>query len=164
MPIKDSFIAELKQDAAMTRKMLERVPFDKKDWKPHPKSMSVGRLATHIAENLYWVVDISQADDFDFMKKKFGPQVAESSEALLALFDQNLSAALAELEKMTDEDFAKTWIIRRGEQVIYSIPKKVAVRGWTLNHNIHHRGQLSVFLRLLDVPVPGMYGPSADER
>lgn len=164
MAIKDTFISELRNDAALTRKMLERVPFDQKDWKPHPKSMSVGRLATHIADNIYWVVDISQLDDFDFMKKQFGPPVAESSEALLALFDRNLAAALAELEKMSDEDFAKPWVVRRGEQVFYNIPKGAAIRGWALNHNIHHRGQLSVFLRLLEVPVPGMYGPSADER
>ncbi|MEI9810659.1 MAG: DinB family protein [Bacteroidota bacterium] len=165
MPAKDAFIAELKHEASLTKKMLERVPVDKKDWKPHEKSMSVGRLATHIGETLKWIASIRHIDDFDFMKDyNLSQQVAASSEELLQLFQTNLDNAIADLSAMTDEDFDKIWTVRRGEQVMMQMPKKVAIRGWAFSHQIHHRGQLSVFLRMLGVPVPGMYGPSADER
>ena len=165
MAVKDDFIAELKHETSLTKKILERVPMDKKDWKPHEKSMSLGRLATHIAETLKWISNIRHIDDFDFMKDfNFKQQVAASQEELLQLFQTNLDAAINDLSAMSDDDFDKIWTVRRGEQVMFQIPKKVAVRGWGFSHQIHHRGQLSVFLRLLDVPVPGMYGPSADER
>ena len=165
MAIKDAFIAELQHESSLTRKMLEKVPLDKKDWKPHEKSMSLGRLATHIAENTKWASDIARIDDFDFMKDfEFKGNVASSTEELLQLFQTNLDNAIRDVSAMSDEDFAKTWTVRRGDQVMFSTPKKVAVRGWAFSHMIHHRGQLSVYLRLLDIPVPGMYGPSADEK
>ena len=164
MAIKDAFIAELKHESALTKKMLERVPLDNADWKPHEKSMTLGRLATHIAENFKWVSEIKNIDDFDFATKLFKPHTAASQEELIGLFQNNLDAAVNDLSLMTDEDFNKTWIVRAGEKVMYNMPKKVAIRGWVLSHHIHHRGQLSVYLRLLNVPVPGMYGPSADER
>lgn len=163
MPLKDAFIAELKHESALTKKMLERVPLDKKDWKPHEKSMTVGRLATHVAENTHWISRVAHIDDFDFAVQKFASHTAASQDELLNIFQQNLDTAIADLEQMTDEDFDKIWTVRFGEKVMYSLPKKVAIRGWAFSHMIHHRGQLSVFLRLLDVPVPGMYGPTADE-
>jgi uncharacterized damage-inducible protein DinB len=160
-----AFIAELKHEASLSRKMLERVPIDKKDWKPHEKSMSLGRLATHIGETIRWISSIRHIDDFDFMKDFiFKQQVAASQEELLQLFQTNLDNAIIDLTAMNEDDFNKIWTIRRGEQIMMQMPKKVAIRGWAFSHQIHHRGQLSVFLRLLDVPVPGMYGPSADER
>jgi uncharacterized damage-inducible protein DinB len=164
MAVKDAFIAELKHEASLTKKMLERVPADKTSWKPHEKSMSLGRLATHIAENTKWVSDIATIDDFDFMGRSFKSNVATSPEELLGIFQTNLDNAVADLEKLNDEDFNKSWTVRRGEQVMFQTPKKVAMRGWAFSHMIHHRGQLSVYLRLLDIPVPGMYGPSADEK
>ena len=164
MAIKDAFIAELKHEAALTKKMLERVPLDKAEWKPHEKSMTLGRLATHIAENFRWVSDIKNIDDYDFATKVFKSHVAASQEELSNIFQTNLETAVTDLSLMADEDFNKTWIVRVGEKVMYNTPKKVAIRGWAFSHHIHHRGQLSVYLRLLDVPVPGMYGPSADER
>ncbi len=164
MAIKDAFIAELKYEAALTKKMLERVPLEMATWKPHGKSMTVGRLATHIAENVKWISDIIHIDDFDFATKSFKSYTAASSDELLKIFQDNLDAAMLDLSSMTDEDFSKTWIVRVGEKIMYNTPKKVAIRGWGFSHQIHHRGQLSVYLRLLDVPVPGMYGPSADER
>jgi uncharacterized damage-inducible protein DinB len=91
-------------------------------------------------------------------------QTVATHDELMQMFQTNLDNAVSDLSVMTDEDFNKTWTVRRGEQVMFSTPKKVAIRGWGFSHQIHHRGQLSVFLRLLDVPVPGMYGPSADER
>ena len=165
MAIKDAFIGELKHESSLTKKMLERVPLDKKEWLPHEKSMSLGRLATHVAEITHWVSDIIHIDDFDFMKNfNFTPRIASSTEELLDIFQTNLDKAVADLLTMTDEDFGKSWTVRRGEQVMFNTPKKIAIRSWALNHMIHHRGQLSVYLRLLDVPVPGMYGPSADEK
>ncbi len=165
MAVKDAFIAELNFESSLTRKMLERVPMDKKDWKPHEKSMPLGRLATHIAETIHWVTAIIHIDDFDFQKDyTFKPESAASSEDLIKRFETHLQTALGDLSKMNDADFDTIWTVRNGEQVMYQLPKKVAIRGWAFSHLIHHRGQLSVYLRLLDVPVPGMYGPSADEQ
>jgi len=165
MAIRDAFIGELKHESSLTRKMLERVPLDKKDWKPHEKSMTLGRLATHVAEIPHWISDIIHVDDYDFMKDfDFNPVTAGSTEELLKIFQINFDKALADLATLNDDDFSKNWTVRRGAQVMFSTPKKVSLRGFALNHLIHHRGQLSVYLRLLDVPVPGMYGPSADER
>jgi uncharacterized damage-inducible protein DinB len=165
MAIKDAFIAELKYESSLTKKMLEKVPLDKKDWKPHEKSMTLGRLAAHVAENIHWVTDIIHIDDFDFMKNyNFNPRTANSTEELLEIFQTNLDKAINDLSNVSDDDLAKKWIVRRGEQIMFDTPKKVAIRSWAINHMIHHRGQLSVYLRLLDVPVPGMYGPSADEK
>lgn len=165
MAIKDAFIGELKHESSMTKKMLEKVPLDKKDWKPHEKSMTLGRLATHVAENTHWISYIHQIDDFDFLKDyNFNPVNASTSEELLNIFQTSLDKAIEDLSAMDDSDFEKNWTVRRGGQVMFSTPKKIAIRGWAFNHNFHHRGQLSVYLRLLDVPVPGMYGPSADEK
>lgn len=164
MGIKAALIAELKHESSLTKKMLERVPLDKKDWKPHEKSMSLGRLATHVAEIPHWISRIITIDDFDFLAQGFSSHVASSQEELLKIFNDKLSKAIADLESTDDESFDKTWTVRRGEQVIYQLKKKVAIRSWGFSHLVHHRGQLSVYLRLLDVAVPGMYGPSADEK
>jgi uncharacterized damage-inducible protein DinB len=164
MPLKDSLITELKNEAASTKKMLERVPIEKASWKPHEKSMTLGRLATHVADIPHWISDIIQIDDYDFGARGFSSHVASSHEELMNIYQERLEKAIADLQTMDDESFNKKWIVRRGDQVIFSIPKKAAIRSWGLNHFVHHRGQLSVYLRLLDVPVPGMYGPSADER
>jgi uncharacterized damage-inducible protein DinB len=163
MAVKDAFIAELKHESGLTRKMLERVPLESKDWKPHEKSMSLGRLATHIAQIPHWVSDILHIDDYDFATRFSKPVEAGTSEELLRIYSENLDKALQDLQNSTDDDFAKRWIVRVGDRIMYDTPKKVAIRGWAFSHLIHHRGQLSVYLRLLNVPVPGMYGPSADE-
>lgn len=165
MTIKDAFIAEMKHESTMTKKMLEKVPLENKDWKPHEKSMTIGRLATHVAQTTHWVVSINRIDDFDFMKDyNSKPHIASSTKELLEIFQTNLDLAIADLETMKDEDFNKSWTVRRGETVMFTLPKKVAIRSWAFSHLFHHRGQLSVYLRLLNVPVPGMYGPSADEQ
>lgn len=164
MALKDAFQSELRHEASLTRKILERVPMDLKDWKPHEKSMSLGRLATHVVETIGWISTIQKIDDFDFLSRPRKMDVAENQSALLDYFDQTLTDALNSLDAMQDEDFVKHWVVRRGDMVIYDIPKRIAIRGWGFNHQFHHRGQLSVYLRLLNVPVPGMYGPSADEQ
>ena len=164
MAYKDALIAELKYEAAQTKKILEKVPLDKASWKPHERSMSLGGLATHVAEIPHWISRVITIDDFDFLVQGSSSHVAASQEELIAIFNDKFDKAIADLETMEDESFGQIWIVRRGEQVFYQLKKKVAIRSWGLNHLIHHRGQLSVYLRLLDVPVPGMYGPSADEK
>ncbi len=156
-------IAELKMEAAATRKMLEHVPTDKNDWKPHAKSMKLGNLAAHVADLPGWVVMTMNADELDLSKMDYKPNIATSTADLLANLDKNVDQAVAALESASDEDFDKMWTLRNGEHVIFTMPKKVVIRSMALSHHYHHRGQLSVYLRLLDVYVPGMYGPSADE-
>jgi uncharacterized damage-inducible protein DinB len=164
MAIKDAFIAELKHESSLTKKMLEKIPLDKKEWKPHEKSMTLGRLASHVAEIPHWISRIITIDDWDFAARGFSSFSAATTVELITTFQEKLNKAIADLETMSDEDFNKTWIVRNGDKTRNELPKKVAIRGWGFSHLIHHRGQLSVYLRLLDVPVPGMYGPSADEK
>lgn len=164
MSLNAALIAELKHESGLTRKILEKVPMDQRDWRPHEKSMTLGRLATHIAEVHSWISLILSADDFDFLAHPFSPHVAATSEELLGILSKSVDGAEKDLAAASETDFDKIWTVRRGEQVFFNLPKKVAIRGWGLSHLYHHRGQLTVYLRLLDVPVPGMYGPSADER
>jgi uncharacterized damage-inducible protein DinB len=160
-----SLIAELKQEAANSRKLLERVPMEKRDWKPHEKSMSIGRLATHIAETIHWISVILGAERFDIAANPAPVRhVAADTDELLRILNHNLEQAVRSLSAATTDDLEKDWIMMRGDQEIMRSPKIAAIRGWGISHQIHHRGQLSVFLRLLNVPVPGVYGPSADER
>jgi len=139
------------------------VPTDKNDWKPHEKSMKLGNLAAHVADLPGWIVFTMNADELDLSKMDYKPNIATSTADLLANLDTKVDQAMAALEKASDEDFDKMWTLRNGEHVIFSMPKKVVIRSMALSHHYHHRGQLSVYLRLLDVHVPGMYGPSADE-
>lgn len=162
MALKDAFIAELKHESASTKKLLERVPMAQKDWKPHEKSMTLGKLASHVADIPHWISDIINISDYDF-QKHYKPMNCSTHEELMSLFNEKLNAAVSDLEKTGDEEFGKMWTVRGGEKVYYNLPKGIAVRGWGFSHLFHHRGQLSVYLRLLDVPIPGMYGPSADE-
>ncbi len=164
MAMNSALIAELKMEAASSRKMLERVPTDKNDWKPHEKSMKLGRLSTHVAELPGWVAFTLNADELDFMKMDYKPLTNPTPEELLALHDLNVNKAIEALEAATDEEFEKIWTLRNGDHIIMALPKKVVIRTMAFNHLVHHRGQLSVYLRLLDVPVPGMYGPSHDDR
>ena len=164
MAYKDALIADLKYEGAQTKKILEKVPLDKASWKPHEKSMSLGKLATHIAEIPQWASRILTMDEFDFAVHGFSEYTAASTEELLYIFQEKLDYALRDLDSMTDEDFEKTWTVKRGEIVFSKAKKKAIIRGWCHSHLIHHRGQLTVYLRLLDVAVPGMYGPSADEK
>ena len=164
MSYSTSFIGELKSESVNTKKILERVPLEKADWKPHEKSMSIGRLATHIAETSQWICRILENDEFDFASQTFKPRVASSKDELLEIFNNNLSKAIAALEKAGDADMNKIWVVKKGEFIVFQMPKKVAIRGWGFSHATHHRGQLSVYLRLLEIAVPGMYGLSADEK
>lgn len=158
-----ALIAELQMEAASTRKLLERVPTEKNEWQPHAKSMSLGRLASHVAELPGWTTMTMNTDELDFAKFDYAPNVNLTKEELLAVHDKNVSEAIATLENAKDEDFHKMWTMRNGEKVYFTLPKAVVLRTWSYNHCYHHRAQLGVYLRLLDIPIPGMYGPSADE-
>lgn len=162
--LNQAIIAELKHEAASTKKILERVPEDKWDWKPHDKSMAVGRLASHLAELPGFLHGILTIDDFDFTKGHYKPSLAKTPGELMAVFQEKLDEVVQTLQDTPDEKLHANFTLRNGEHVLATIPRIAAIRSMAMNHIIHHRGQLSVYLRLLDVPVPGMYGPSADER
>jgi uncharacterized damage-inducible protein DinB len=164
MSVSKSLIAEIKSEAANTRKILERVPVEKNSWKPHAKSMALGRLAYHVAELPGWVTMVMATDELDWAKFEYKPTVAETTAELLEQLDDHVEQAIAILETCEDSDFDKMWSMRNGEHIYFTLPKSVALRTFALSHNYHHRAQLGVFLRLLDIPVPGMYGPTADEE
>jgi len=164
MPINQALLAEFKHEANNTRKILERVPTGKLTWKPHDKSMTLGRLATHIAEIPIWIDRTITESEFDFGSFVFKRETKESTEAILQLFEERKESAIKLMESASDEDLNALYTLRRGEQVLVTVPRKVNIRNIGFNHLYHHRGQLSVYLRLLDVNVPGMYGPSADEQ
>jgi uncharacterized damage-inducible protein DinB len=157
-------IAEFKQESANTRKILERVPDGKNDWTPHEKSMKLGRLATHIAEILGWTYVTVSTDVLDFAAGDYKPNVVETTADRLKFFDEQVAKSLAILEKTSDEDLESNWTMKNGDIVYFTVPKKVALRTWVFNHQFHHRAQLGVYLRLLGIPVPGIYGPTADEQ
>jgi uncharacterized damage-inducible protein DinB len=161
--ISQSFLPELQHEAASCRKMLERVPLEKYSWKPHDKSMTLGRLATHVAELPSWITMTINTDELDFSKFDYKPFEAKSTEELLRHFDENVERAAAALKDVDDATMMKNWTLRNGDHIIFTMPKVATIRSMAMNHMIHHRGQLSVYLRLAGVPVPGMYGPSADE-
>jgi len=163
MAIKDGLIAEIKMESASTRKVLERVPTDKPSWKPHDKSMEMGRLATHVADIPSWIALAVNTDELDLSKRDYKPQIFDNNADLVAHLDKNVSDAIAALETASDELLNKPWKLRHGDHVIFELPRHVVIRSVGMNHNYHHRAQLGVYLRLNDVPVPGVYGPSADD-
>lgn len=163
MGISEGFIVELQREAATTRKILERIPAEKFDWKPHEKSMTMQRLATHVADMFNWLPMTLATDELDFAKGYDQPK-PETTEELVALFDKNVAAGEKSLREMDESGYLKPWTLRNGEQVLLQMPKIGVLRGMVLNHIIHHRGQLSIYLRMNDIPVPALYGPSADEQ
>jgi uncharacterized damage-inducible protein DinB len=158
-----AFLAELDNEVKVTRQVLERIPADKFDWKPHEKSMTFGRLASHVAEMFGWTKDTLHSDVLDFATMEYKPFEPTSTEELLALFDEQIANSRAALADVSDEKFMTEWTMRNGDQVYFTMPKVAVMRTFVMNHIIHHRGQLSVYLRLNDIPVPSIYGPSADE-
>jgi uncharacterized damage-inducible protein DinB len=154
---------ELKQEATATRKLLERVPTDRNDWTPHAKSMPLGKLAMHVAEITSWVTMIVLTDELDFAKFDYKLNAPASIEDLLNNHDEQTSQAIEVLENCKEKDLKKEWILRTGENIHFTMTKHNALRKYAYNHLYHHRAQLGVYLRLLDVPLPGMYGPTADE-
>ncbi len=164
MSLGKTFLAEVLQEAASTRKLLAVVPFDKADFKPHEKSMSLKHLATHVTEITGWWKECLIQDELDFSVGDYKPKELNSTDDLLAMHDDLVEKATKILSEVSDEEFAKPWTMRNGEQIYFTMPKVAVVRTWCLNHLFHHRGQLTVYLRLLDVKLPGMYGPTADDN
>ena len=162
MSLVQIFLKELGLEAVTTRKMLSCVPDDKYDWQPHPKSMTVRRLATHIAELPSWITMTLTTTELDFASSPYTPEEINNTAELLAYFEKNLASGKAHLEAATDEQLSESWTLRNGDQV-YSVSPKGEVLRMVFSQIIHHRAQLGVYLRLLDIPIPGSYGPSADD-
>ena len=163
--LQQNILAELDHELVTTRKVLERVPYDKADYQPHPKSMKLATLAAHVVNLLAFNTLFVTADSRDFLDAT-GPRpgpTPTSSEELLARFDEYGATLRAALQASDDEKLTHNFELRRGEEVLMNRPKGAAIRIMGLNHSIHPRGQLTVYLRLLDIPVPGIYGGSADE-
>ncbi|CCH53127.1 DinB family protein [Fibrisoma limi BUZ 3] len=162
MSVVAMFAKELEQEAQTTRKMLERVPNDKFDWQPHPKSMTVRQLTTHIAELPGWVKLALTTDGVDFATTPYVPVDVNNTTELLDLHERSMTEGRSSLDQATDEQLEPTWTLRNGDE-IYSATSKGEMVRISLSQIIHHRAQLGVYLRLLNIPIPGSYGPSADE-
>ena len=163
MRIIDPLIQEFTHECQLTRKVLERVPRAHYAWRPHEKSMTLGRLAGHIAENPGWGTATLQHDVL-VLDGSFAAYTAESPEHMLERFDREVADALAAMQHATDEQMRATWCMKDTEgRIILEMPRAAVFRTFILNHMVHHRGQLTVYLRMLDVPLPAIYGPSADE-
>ncbi|AKQ44987.1 hypothetical protein TH63_04050 [Rufibacter radiotolerans] len=164
MELNHKLLRQFEQEAANTRKMLERVPAEHFDWRPHAKSMTLKELAGHVAELPgIFIVQTLQTDELDFATTKLSRFAGTTAEELMDFFEENFKKAVKTLNDTNVVEIGKSWTLRNGEKVFFTLPRQVVIRNLAMNHLIHHRGQLSVYLRLLDVPVPGMYGPSADE-
>jgi uncharacterized damage-inducible protein DinB len=161
--IAQAYIGELQMEAATARKCLERIPAEMFSYKPHEKSMEFGRLASHVAEMFGWATSTCTLDQIDFAAGDYTPFNPTSSDELLAFFDNHVNEAVAALNATSDEDMMKPWSLKNGETTYFTMPKVQVLRGMVFNHIVHHRGQLTVYMRLNDIPVPGIYGPSADE-
>jgi uncharacterized damage-inducible protein DinB len=161
MTMSETLLPEFDQEMATTRRLLERVPDDKPDWRPHPKSFSLAHLAQLVSSMPGWLTGTFGRDSMDLAT--FRGYSNETTATLLATFDKNVREARAAIEKANDADYAKPWSLRHGDRVMFSMPRGAVVRQ-TISHLSHHRGQLTVYLRMLDVPIPSIYGPTADEK
>ena len=166
MSINQSLLSELEHEFATTRIVIGRVPADKYGWQPHAKSMTAGRLASHIAEMTTWITATVHQDTLDLAPPdgpKWEPFTAKSTEELLAYYDKHVAEAKAALAGCDDAAMMGAWSLLMGGKVLMTMPRVACLRTFCMNHVYHHRGQLSVYLRLLDISVPSIYGPSADE-
>lgn len=166
MKLSEMLLPEFDQEMAITRKFLDRVPDDKFGWKPHEKSMTLGALAAHLAEMPGWTVPTIEQDSLDLAPPggpPFQPTKTSSRAETLKLFEKNSTAARNAIVGATDEQLWKPWSLLMGGKTIFTMPRITVLRSMVMNHNVHHRAQLGVYLRLNNVPVPGTYGPSADE-
>ena len=164
MRIIDSMIQELEQESVNTRKVLERIPDDKMGWKPHAKSQTFAQLGSQLAESFRWVGHALEKDEFDLNTKDHKPWLAGSKKEMLEEFDTRLKEALAIMKNQPDENLMKMWAFKLDGKKLFELPKAAVLRSMIFNHSYHHRGQLTVYLRLNDIPVPAIYGPSADEQ
>ena len=156
-------VQEFVHEAVGTRKMLDRLPEDKLSWKPHEKSMSLGRLASHLAEIAEWTGTVVNDDVFDMDAADYSPADLSSKQQILDRFDASIEQFKEMLTGKTDEHLMGTWQMKQGGKVVLTMPRAACLRSFVLSHTVHHRGQFSVYLRENDVPLPSIYGPSADE-
>jgi uncharacterized damage-inducible protein DinB len=165
MAIKDALIPEFDHETATTRRLLERVPEAEFGWKPHDRSMTLGDLAAHMANLPVWCCAMIESTVLELDAIGSDPRLAppQSHRALIAKFDSTTAAARALLADRTDAELLTPWTLKRGGQELFTMPRISAIRSFVMNHLIHHRGQLSVYLRLRNVPLPPIYGPTADE-
>ena len=166
MALSQALLPEFDHEMANTRKTLERVPMDKFAWKPHEKSTTMGGLATHLANLPTWVMHTIEKDSLDVAPPGAPPlrtPQANSTAEVVETFDRNVAAARAALAGASDEHLVKPWSLLSGGKTVLTLPRIAVLRSFVMNHSIHHRAQLGVYLRLNDVPVPSIYGPSADE-
>ena len=166
MALVDALLPEFDHEVASTRRLLARLPDDQLAWQPHPKSMTLGSLATHLSELGSWGQETlnSPAVDFETMTRPADYVPPGTRQAILELFEQNMAGARSALVGKTDAELMAPWTLRRGAQEFFTMPKASCWRTFVMNHLIHHRGQLTVYLRQHDVPLPSIYGPSADEQ
>lgn len=157
-------LPEFDHEFAETRKTLERVPDDRFDWKPHEKSFSLRDLATHLSNIPEWLPITLDTEELDFTASSFEPFVPKSTAEILDRFDGAVEAARKALAGATPDQLAETWTLKSDGEEVFTMPKGAVLRSFVFSHNVHHRAQLGMYLRLLDVPVPGPYGPSADEQ
>jgi uncharacterized damage-inducible protein DinB len=162
MAIRDALLPEYDHEMGTTRRLLERVPADYA-WKPHQKSMSLGELATHLANLPTWAIEAVEQSFFDLDAPREPLTAVSSGNELLSRFDANVASARAAIASKSDAELMAPWTLKRGSHQLFTMPKAAVLRSFVMNHMIHHRGQLSVYLRLKDVPVPAIYGASADE-
>jgi uncharacterized damage-inducible protein DinB len=163
MTISETFLPEFDQEMADTLKILDCVPEDKFSWKPHEKSMTLGRLASHVAEMPNWTLVTINQDKLELTPSN-KPFNATKRAELIDTFNTNVASAREALAGASDDHLGKVWSLSYNGQTMFSLPRAAVLRNMVMSHMIHHRGQLSVYLRLLDVPIPGMYGPSADQK
>ena len=167
MKISETLLPEFDREMANTRKTLERVPDDKLDWTPHEKSMTMRSLSSHLSNLAGWPVYVIERDSLDLApvgEEPLRTQPVNSAQEAVEMFDKNVAAARAAIAGVSDEDLLKPWSLLAGEKNLFTMPRIAMLRGMVMNHIIHHRAQLGVYLRLNDVPVPSIYGPSADEN
>ncbi len=163
MATSQALAGELEQEAGTTRRVLERVPAGKLDWRPHEKSWTMGELASHIANLPMWTGPTVGQDELD-LGTTGGPMPPyASAPAIVEAFDRNLADALAAIRATPEEAWMRTWSLKKEGALLFALPRIAALRSFVMNHSIHHRGQLSVYLRLTNAPVPQIYGPTADE-
>lgn len=167
MAIARSLLPEFDQEVAGTRKVLQRIPDDRFAWRPHPKSFSLGQLANHVANLVSWGAVTLNSTELDLNPpggEPYRPPVVHSAAELVATLDRVAAETRAALAGASDADLAEAWTLKGGGHVYFTMPRGAVLRSMVFNHLIHHRAQLTVYLRLLEVPIPGLYGPSADEQ
>lgn len=163
LTLKDT-LDDLNQELDVTRRLLERIPEDRLTWKPHEKSTTIGGLGYHISNLLFWMISVVGLEEYDLASGPASIGEPASKDAILQKFDGHVAELQEMVSRTNDEALSQTWRLRHGEQILMQQPRLNALRHVCISHLVHHRGQLSVYLRLLDVPIPPMYGPTADER